>query len=99
MNKAPIDRAPLTTAYEAQQKSKYFAHALSLIWQEAIGFARSVEMDKANVEDMLETIIDCHYGTSGHHIGDGDGIPEGEADRIRQWWEARLERVKQEAGK
>lgn len=42
------------------------------------------------LEKMLVTIIDANYGASPHHIGDGDGIPEREANEIRLWWETYL---------
>ena len=39
---------------------------------------------------MLKNLIDAHYGSSFHHIGDGDGIPEAEADEIRKWAEMNM---------
>jgi len=43
--------------------------------------------------NMLITLIDAHYGTSIHHIGDSDGIPEKEAAEIREFWTAYLEEI------
>lgn len=45
---------------------------------------------------MLSTVIDANYGTSFHHIGDGDGIPEAQANEIAEWWKSELERIQQE---
>ena len=36
---------------------------------------------------VARELIDAHYGTAFHHIGDGDGIPKKTADRIRKWIE------------
>ena len=33
--------------------------------------------------DAFLSVVDAHYGTSYHHIGDGDGIPKTEADQLR----------------
>lgn len=41
------------------------------------------------VESMLENLIDAHYGTSLHHIGDGDGLSDDDAAEIREWMEQR----------
>lgn len=32
----------------------------------------------------FELLVDVHYGTGFHHIGDGDGIPKEDADKIRK---------------
>lgn len=37
-------------------------------------------------QEMLNELIDCHYGTATHHIGDGDGISKKMAARIREYW-------------
>lgn len=51
------------------------------------------EREMQAVEEMLSTMIDASVGASYHHIGDGDGIPEEEAEKIRQWAKARYERT------
>lgn len=45
---------------------------------------------------MLATVIDANYGTSYHHIGDGDGIPEEQAKEIQEWWRAHLQQIQDE---
>ena len=49
--------------------------------------------ENARLTRMLVTVIDANYGTSYHHIGDGDGIPEGQAKEIQEWWQAHLRQV------
>ena len=44
-------------------------------------------INKADAEDMCSLFIDMVdsiYGSSVHHIGDGDGIEKKNADRIRE---------------
>lgn len=49
--------------------------------------------DYDKLERMLATVIDANYGTSYHDIGGGDGIPESDAEEIRQWWMSRLKKI------
>ena len=51
------------------------------------------EAQTARLEEMLNELIDCHYGVATHHIGDGDGIPDKTAEKIRDYWEAHLKGV------
>ena len=51
------------------------------------------ETQAARLEEMLNELIDCHYGVATHHIGDGDGIPDKMAEKIRGYWEAHLKGV------
>ena len=44
----------------------------------------------AELVEMLNELIDCHYGAATHHIGDGDGIPDEMAEKIRSYWTAHL---------
>jgi hypothetical protein len=39
---------------------------------------------RKSVENAFLDMIDAHYGTSIHHIGDGDGIEKKRADELRQ---------------
>lgn len=52
--------------------------------------------ERERLRRMLSTVIDASYGTSYHHIGDGDGIPEAEAKEIADWWQAELEQIQRE---
>ena len=46
-----------------------------------------IELDDAAVViDAFFQLIDAHYGTSEHHIGDGDGIDKKTANGIRTVW-------------
>lgn len=37
----------------------------------------------SKLHDVILGLIDAHYGTSLHHVGDGDGLTEVEADNIK----------------
>ena len=45
---------------------------------------------------MLINVIDANYGSSFHHIGDGDGIPSKEAAEIAEFWREHLEQIQAE---
>lgn len=49
--------------------------------------------EREHLRRMLSTVIDANYGTSYHHIGDGDGIPHEQAKEIAEWWRLELEQV------
>jgi hypothetical protein len=38
----------------------------------------------ADYKWAFEELIDSHYGAARHHIGDGDGLTKGDADRMRK---------------
>ncbi len=38
--------------------------------------------DCAKVTDAFFQLLDAHYGSSMHHVGDGDGVDEETAGRI-----------------
>ena len=40
--------------------------------------------DSKEINNLFFEIIDSIYGSSPHHIGDGDGISTENADRIRE---------------
>ena len=40
----------------------------------------------ADLEEMLVELLDSHYGMATHHIGDGDGIPDEMAEKIKAYW-------------
>ena len=50
------------------------------------------EAEIVGLREMLNEILDCHYGVATHHIGDGDGIPDEMAEKIRAYWDAHLKR-------
>lgn len=54
---------------------------------------RDTRLDQLNTEiidlrEMLHELLDSHYGMASHHIGDGDGIGEDMAEKIRAYWDA-----------
>ena len=53
---------------------------------------RIIELEDKNAEmgEMLNELIDSHYGMATHHIGDGDGIPDEMAEKIRIYWADRV---------
>lgn len=56
-------------------------------------YVEIVESEAGKLKRMLATVLDANYGTSYHHIGDGDGIPENDAEEIRLWWKDHLEKI------
>lgn len=58
--------------------------------------AQTALNERERLRRMLSTVIDANYGTSYHHIGDGDGIPEAQAKEIAGWWQGELERIQRE---
>jgi hypothetical protein len=47
----------------------------------------------ADYRRMLTNVIDANYGTSWHHIGDGDGMPPDAAAELAGFWREHLQRV------
>lgn len=45
---------------------------------------------------MLVNVLDVNYGTSWHHIGDGDGLPPGQAEEIAEFWRDYVDEVTKE---
>jgi len=44
------------------------------------------------LKEMLNELIDANYGIQVHHIGDGDGLSEEMADKVKVYWQAHLGR-------
>lgn len=44
------------------------------------------------LREMLNELIDCHYGIKVHHIGDGDGLSKEMTGKIKAHWQAHLGR-------
>lgn len=42
------------------------------------------------LEEMLDSVLDAHYGSETNHIGDGDGLSDDEANKLRSWYSIRL---------
>lgn len=49
------------------------------------------ELKRASL--IIEALVDNHYGTSLHHIGDGDGFSTHEADELRRWIKSAPDKV------
>lgn len=45
----------------------------------------SGEVTFSVLDEMFRRLIDAHYGTDLHHIGDGDGLTGEEAEDIRRY--------------
>jgi hypothetical protein len=50
----------------------------------------SLKVENEASKEMLNELLDCHYGAKTHHIGDGDGIHDEMAEKLRAYWEAHL---------
>lgn len=46
---------------------------------------RQLAEHRKETSRFFDVLLDAHYGTAYHHIGDGDGIAEDVADEIRAY--------------
>lgn len=44
--------------------------------------------ENETLQELLNELIDCHYGVATHHIGDGDGLSDEVAEKLRNYWDA-----------
>ena len=44
------------------------------------------KQDAEKIVGMFFDLVDAHYGSAIHHIGDGDGIYECDADKMREMY-------------
>lgn len=50
------------------------------------------ELETDRLRKLLFAVLDAHYGTDLHHVGDGDGIPEWQADELREFYDEEMVR-------
>ena len=51
-----------------------------------------LEKENEAVCVMLDNVLDANYGVAVHHIGDGDGLDDAQAEELRTYWHNRLQR-------
>ena len=64
---------------------------LEVHWEECQTEYNKLNNRRFELEAMFDEVLDAHYGTAIHHIGDGDGIADARAHQIRAYWHNRLE--------
>jgi len=55
----------------------------------------TMKEDVEALKEMLNELIDCHYGVAVHHIGDGDGLSKEMTEKIKAHWQAHLGRKRE----
>ena len=88
----PSEKEGDGVAMKLSERIRYTNHAQDVCRGRCHLERGEIADEVAQLEEMLNELIYCHYGVATHHIGDGDGIPDEMAENIRAYWEYHLGR-------